>query len=408
MAAIKVPLLLISDSISAGTGLSRITKDIAVRVHEHLSDVYRVATFGYGGPGTSKCPFQQYAVEGMDNWILPTLPQVWDDFAGKEEGIIMFVWDLSRLFWFSQPERCDELRKFPGLHHWLVNKPKIKKWLYCPLDASGPNDKLTFPLVKTLLGFDRLLAYGKFGEGVIRRSIGDEEADQRGLTHLPHGIDFNVFFPMNPTSSRKLFLKKTGAVKLLGETQPIQGNEILIGCVATNQGRKDWALACETIAILAKTKAVRFWIHTDKLEHSWSIPALLLDYGIIDQTVVSLGFLSDGDMAIAYSACDATIGPGLGEGFGYPIFESLYCGTPCIHGNYGGAPEWMHMDGMLPEPIAYRYEGMLYSSKRPVYSSQDFADKILAVIGNGTGSSTELDWEELWPHWETWFLDGIK
>ncbi len=399
-----IPLLIISDAVSAGTGLARITRDVATRVHEHMKDSFRVATFGYAGPGTSKCTFPQFVIEGMENWVLPTLPQVWDDFAGKDRGIIMFIWDLSRLTWFAQPQQFSELLdKFPATKKWLLSNQNFEKWVYAPLDASGPNDRLTFPIMQTLLGFDRILAYGHFGEDVIRRTIGDEAATVRGLTHLPHGIDSDMFFPLNQSTCRKVFLKTTGAVSLIGETKPLQGNELLIGCVATNQNRKDWALAIEAVSILAQTKAIRFWVHTNSLENHWSIAALLIDFGIIDKTVVSIGHLPDESMAKAYSACDVTIAPGLGEGFGYPIFESLFCGAPCVHGNYGGAPEWMNNEELLSNPIAYRYDG-LYACKRPVFSPQNFAEKMTQLIGKRTNHPGEIDWVDLWPRWKNWFL----
>ena len=65
MAAIIKPLLIVSDGVSSGTGLARITKDIATRVHHNLSDQYRVATAGNSGSGTRECEFVQYYLEGV-------------------------------------------------------------------------------------------------------------------------------------------------------------------------------------------------------------------------------------------------------------------------------------------------------------------------------------------------------
>ena len=93
----KKPILFISDSPSSSTGLGRICRDIATRVHEHLSDVYRVGVLGYGGPGSRKFGFTNYVIEGMENWVIPTLPEVCDDFFGKEKGIVFPIWDPLRL-----------------------------------------------------------------------------------------------------------------------------------------------------------------------------------------------------------------------------------------------------------------------------------------------------------------------
>ena len=71
--------------------------ELAGRIHTHLSDVFRVGVLGYGGPGSRKFGFQQYVIEGMSDWVIPTLPEVWEDFPGEERGIIFSIWDASRL-----------------------------------------------------------------------------------------------------------------------------------------------------------------------------------------------------------------------------------------------------------------------------------------------------------------------
>ena len=173
------PLLIVSDSPSASSGLARIARDLSTRIHKNMSDVYRVACAGYGSPGSCKFGFPIYNLEGMSDWVLPSLPEICDDFFGKERGIVLYIWDVSRTSWISQPVMFQELTaKFPHLQQRLRNrKDRFDLWGYFPIDASGPLDRLTFPLMQTLLGFDRILAYGAFGEGVIRRTIGDDAAD---------------------------------------------------------------------------------------------------------------------------------------------------------------------------------------------------------------------------------------
>ena len=97
----KRPILFLSDAVSGSSGLSRIARDLSTRVHEHLGDLYRVASFGYGSPGSSKIPFQQFVIEGMSEWVMPTLPDVCADFFGKEKGIICTVFDAHRLTWLA-------------------------------------------------------------------------------------------------------------------------------------------------------------------------------------------------------------------------------------------------------------------------------------------------------------------
>ena len=400
------PLLIIGDAPTAGTGLGRILFDVSSRVATNLGDVYRIATVGYGGLFTRNLSCHHYTAEGLDGWIIPTLPEMWDDWAGNEKGAVMFISDPARLGWFSRPDMSNELDRYPSLKQFLL-KPPFKRWIYAPVDASGPNDRLTFPLAQNLLGFDRILAYGKFGEGVIRRTLGDKESDKRGLTSLPHGIDVNTFYPRNRQTSRSFFFNITGASTLRGEKGSIQPDETLIGIIGTNQSRKDFGMALEAISILSRQRKIRLWIHTDTLERvgCWSIPALLVDFGLADRTVISLGTLSDDNMAKAYSACDLTVGPGV-EGFGFPLAESLACGIPVVHGYYGGGANIVPIE-MLVAPVAYRYES-IWGCKRPVYDPEDWAERVNDLIGKRGVLDEKYAWVNNWKGWKNWFLEGEK
>ena len=269
----KRKLLLISDAISGSSGLARIARDVSTRIHSNLSDVYDLAVAGYGSPGSCKFGFHQYHLEGVQSdWVLPSLPEIVNDFAGNERCTLLFISDPSRLGWFADPERLggETLAKYPGLKQWLL-KANIARWIYAPVDASGPNDKLTLPLALTLMGFERILAYGQFGEGVIRRTIGDDNANQRHLTWLPHGLDRSEFYEMPRKLSRKLFLEYTGAQTLftmLGQkkTDPIADDEVLVGSWHESAKKKLPAWHRNYQAILVANHKLRLWIHTDNLE----------------------------------------------------------------------------------------------------------------------------------------------
>jgi len=373
-----------------------------MRTHDNLSSLFRVGVAGYGGAGSRNFSFPQYTV-ALDGWVCPNLPEIWEDFAGDETGIICAVWDPSRLGWFSRPELSEELAKHPELGKFLA-KPPFQRWIYAPVDASGPNSRLTFPLAQNLLGFDRVLAYGKFGEDVIRRTLGDQESENRGLAGIPHGINSDVFYPRIRKTSRAFFFSLTKAITLRGDSNPIENDEALIGCVCTNQSRKDLGLLMEAVAILSRRRKVRLWLHTDVLERSWSIPALLVDFGLLDHTVISLGHLPDSALAQAYSACDITIAPGA-EGFGYPIAESLACGTPVVTGNYAGGAELVPSD-MCVTPVGFRYES-LWACQRPVYQAESWALMAEEWIDKRSSLDSRYDWKNNWPIFEEWFRKGI-
>lgn len=392
----KTPLLLIGDSPSCTSGLGRICRDLAIHIAANLSDLYDVGCLGYGGPGDRHLPFPQYVIEGMHDWFIPTFQDVWMDFAGDREGVVMTIWDASRLLWFARPDN-PQWSPNHRMRAWL-QKPPFQRWGYFPIDAAGPNGKLSIMQGECMRGFDRILTYTSWAERITRNTIPDMP-----VKSIPHGVSTAVFHPRDRDTSRHVFANQLGF-----RGPDLSPDEYLIGIIATNQVRKDWALAIESMARLAKDHPIRIYTQIDQLQRHWDLAGLLLDYGLIPQTIVNCNQVTDEIMSYIYSACDLTLGIGP-EGFGYPIFESLACGTPCVAGSYGGQAEFLSKD-MLMEPIAYRYEG-LYNSRRPVHDSEKWAYRIAKMLRKGkTGESLlppRLDWLNLWPNeWEPWFRSG--
>lgn len=382
-----VPLLFMSDNPALSTGLGRITKDLAV--HASSLPEFRVGSLGRGGHSSTQLPFAQYSFSEDEQWGENLIESAWSDFAGSDPGIIMTVWDPSRLNWFANPMMGDRLEQF-------LKSGRFIRWGYIPVDSYGIGNKLTTQVKDTLLGYDRLLAYTLFGKQIIENTIGRE------VDWIPHGYDHEVFQPRGRAAGR--------AILGVNET------DTLIGCVMSNQGRKDWATAFGAIAQLRNSNpALKFWAHTDVIERYWNLMALAFDFGIQNSIVVTqTGMFNSEQLSYLYSACDITMLPSLGEGFGYPIVESLACGVPVVHGNYGGGAELLPDRNWLVEPVTERLDG-LWNCVRPVWNPKDWAEKIQEVLGEFVDSTTcmgaveHLQWRTLWPScWHKFFLEGIN
>lgn len=396
-----IPLLFLSDGVTAQTGLARITCDLATRVHKFMPDVFRVGCLGYGGSYSRSIPFPQYQID-MKDWVVFNLPEVWHDFAGDERGIVFTIWDASRMLWFARPENCE----YPMLQKFL-KEPPFEKWGYFPVDAKGPNDRLTGVLGHIINGYDRAITYSQWAETTIRHTITPKEASDLELTQLPHGIDTSVFYPRNRILARHQFGERINARSKTGKFLSIPDDCWFIGIVGTNQTRKDFGLGVAAVSRVAQRRNVILWIHTDALERHWSLPALISDFGLLNKCVITTIPMTDEQMAWCLSACDVTLGIGAGEGFGLPIFESLACGTPCIHGDYGGAAEHLPKEyKMTPEML--RLEGA-YNCYRPVFNPYDWAERIMETPKTGAESLLPdyLSWGALWPRWKKWFADGV-
>src|SRR5215471_8461306 len=335
----QIPLLFLSDSPSEPTGLGRITKDLAVLCSSLPQFRIGVMGRGAGWLASRQLPFAQYVFDMTHQWGEEHIEQVWDDFAGSREGIVMTIWDLSRLHWFSRPRMNGRLQEF-------LESKKFRKWAYVPVDSYGVGGKLTGLSADTLLGFDRVLAYGMFGKDVLEYTL------QREVDWIPHGY------------SAKLFSKREKAPgrAMLG----VKEDEQLIGCVMTNQSRKDWGTCFSTWARVKKPGR-KFWAHVDTAERYWNLNALAMDFGLNNGEIIltANGDRSSEMMSYLYSACDMTMLPSLGEGFGYPIVESLACGVPVIHTHYGGESELIPEENWLVGAEVQRLDG-LWNCVRPV------------------------------------------
>lgn len=82
------------------------------------------------------------------------------------------------------------------------------------------------------------------------------------------------------------------------------------------------------------------------------------------QRVMFLGYVEQGDLPALYTAAEATVYPSLYEGFGYPVVESMACGTPVITSDNSSLTEiargasLLLRDPLDPREIAQAFEKM--------------------------------------------------
>lgn len=295
----QTPLLILGDGPQQGTGLARIVRDIATRAA--AMPEFRVGTFGRLGHYSRHLPYYQYnfhpSVESQ--WGELELEAAWQDFAGQERGVVLTVWDATRLTWLGMPQMLPD----GPLRQWLLQRP-FKLWGYFPVDSTAPDGTIGALGRATVAGFDRVMAYSQFGAQAL--NTGD---------WCPHGLDMGVWKPRGRAAGREMLRAKSGGRLTLCD------DDVLVGVVATNQPRKDWGLVAATCALLKQHYGRRFraWWHVDTLErsHSWNMLALLRDFGLGDSVMLVVDEWRDAEMARAYSACNVTLAPGM-EGFGYP------------------------------------------------------------------------------------------
>jgi len=392
----QTPLLILSDSPMGSSGLGRITRELAVRIHANLPE-FRVGVIGYGGSISRHLGFPQYPMVVQDYMPL-NLPDVWKDFAGDEKGAVLAIWNPSWIPWLADHERCtdERLRKF------LRTKP-FSRWAYLPIDSDTLPGRLPDNLTRSIYQFDRIATYTEWAKGLIENSR-PKDVVPKEIAALPHGLDTKIFYPRDRKVARDTFVNRVAGL----DQNPIADGIVLIGVVATNTPRKDWSLAFEVCAELVRRGVnVGLWVHADAMRKNWDIAALAKEFGVADRTIASNRVLQDDDLAWAYAACDVTLGIGSGEGWGLPLAESLAMGIPVIHGNYAGGAEFVP-EGMKVEPYAFRGDGF-FAARRPVFRASDWADTVqvwLAPHGDVVLPSY-IEWPNAWDSWAKWLRAGL-
>ena len=398
----KVPFLVVSDAPNCPTGLGRIARDLTSRLHEARDllgiDVHQLGVNYDGSPW----PWRVYPLYDVENWGERDIARTLGWVSGGKKAIIFTVWDPSRCYPITQQRN----RKEPGKS---AIHPATEFWGYFAVDGNDPNGGFGGPAGAALKSYERILGYGKWGAGVLKATTLAQGMDAH-VEYLPHGIETDAFSPFQESEYIDCLPASLYALR----------GKVMVGCVASNQARKDWGLFFQTMSLLRREfPELQLWAHVDFHTKTWSIPGLADLFGFNNSSlVVTQEGMSDLELAGMYSMCSATFAPGLGEGFGYPIVESLACGTPVVHGAYGGGTELIPRGEWIFPPIAARLEGP-YSLIRPVYEPSGALEATLAAVafkqregetGRAycAGSVAHLDWKQLWPRWLGWFRRGVE
>jgi glycosyltransferase involved in cell wall biosynthesis len=411
----RIPFILFGDGPRLHSGLGRIARDLATQLVARQEDLgIRLVQVGVDYPsGWHFLPWELYGFQPTERDMGRSAMQVVLHELQQEEverPIVLLMTDPSRCFDLTRASLDPE----QGADRQVtVRETRLQAewWGYFPIDGHNPSERVGGPAAEAVKACTRVLGYGRYGAGVLKRTL-----DAERVAYLPHGLDLRVWHPA--------YTLEQAHPDFAAWAQGA-GSALRIGCVATNQPRKDFGLLFAAVADLKQRGyPVRLWLHTDLEVKAWSVVELARSFAFTYEelavTALPVGVppLPDEQLAAQYAWSDVTCAPGLGEGFGYPIVESLACGTPCVHGRYAGGVELIPDPRWLVEPVAWRLESG-YVIQRPVFKPADMAAALeLAATYKRTqtkacqaycaGSVAHLDWRYLWGRWESWIRKGLE
>lgn len=258
-----------------------------------------------------------------------------------------------------ETEKPDAILHFTDPRYWI--------WLYqieheirqkIPMMFYTIWDDLPYPMYNKNFyrSDDGLFCISKQTYNIVKNVLGPEEAKDKVITYLPHGIDTNKFHPI--TSDDKDGTELLEKIK----KETLQGLDIdfMVFYNARNLRRKmtsDVLLAYNHFLQQlpeAERERCRLVMHTQPVdENGTDLPAVIRDV-TPDIKVIFSNQKVDADILNAlYNLADVTINLASNEGFGLGTAESLLAGTPIVINVTGGLQDqcgFMTSDGEHLDP----------------------------------------------------------
>jgi len=106
------------------------------------------------------------------------------------------------------------------------------------------------------------------------------------------------------------------------------------------------------------------------------------------ERVMFAGFVDDEDVPALYSGATITAYPSLYEGFGFPILESMACGTPVVTSNVSSMPEVAGNAALLVDPYDVN---ALSNSLRELLTKPVLRERLITL---GYAQAEKFTWQQ--------------
>lgn len=295
-------ILYMSDSPTVSTGYGRVSKELAVALHNAGHKV-TVIGWGYNGEGHN-FPFdiipcnthaENFGEDKVANYIREEQPDILFTLGDPwMTEYVPYMEERKAVVWLSYFP-IDGYPIPPDWHSWIRN-----------IDVPVTFSKFSFNLVKEILG--------------------------KNPVFIPHGVDTDNFKPLN----QKDELKR----QIIGDD-----SKFVVGCVARNQPRKNIPALIKGFSQFAKNKDdVALYLHMQMRDVGWNIDELVKRFNLEGKAFQTNGFnamrgVSDEDLNRIYNMFDIMTLPTMAEGFGLPILESQSAGTPVLVTDFSACTE---------------------------------------------------------------------
>jgi glycosyltransferase involved in cell wall biosynthesis len=332
-------ILILSDDIRTTSGIATMTREIVLGTCHHFNWVNLGATIKHPDEGKR---IDLSADSNKFNGITDASVFL---YPSSGYGTIERVREILKI------EKPDAIMLFtdPRYWEWLwVHEREIRSQV--PILYLNIWDSLPYPLYNK--GYynscDLLMAISKQTEN-INRSVLGEDAKDKVIGYVPHGINENVFFPIDNNHEKwnelqqfkkQLFNGKEYEFTLMFNSRNIRRKSFPDTLLA-------WKLFVDGLPEDKKDK-VAFIAHTQPVdENGTDLNAVIeMIWGTTPPNVFITGlnrFVPE-QMNLLYNCSDAGILISSNEGWGLSLTEAMMCGKPIIANATGGMQDQMRFE----------------------------------------------------------------
>jgi glycosyltransferase involved in cell wall biosynthesis len=332
-------ILILSDDIRTTSGIATMTREIVLGTCHHFNWVNLGATIKHPDEGKR---IDLSADSNKFNGITDASVFL---YPSSGYGTIERVREILKI------EKPDAIMLFtdPRYWEWLwVHEREIRSQV--PILYLNIWDSLPYPLYNK--GYynscDLLMAISKQTEN-INRSVLGEDAKDKVIGYVPHGINKDIFFPINENHEKwdelqqfkkQLFNGKEYEFTLMFNSRNIRRKSFPDTLLA-------WKLFVDSLPENKKDK-VAFIAHTQPVdENGTDLNAVIeMIWGTRPPNVFITGlnrFVPE-QMNLLYNCSDAGILISSNEGWGLSLTEAMMCGKPIIANVTGGMQDQMRFE----------------------------------------------------------------
>lgn len=373
------------------TGFERVAR--AVGTHLQATGKYEVVhrALGYGGPEQElRVPPYPYELKSADQmsedpmgvtnmpiWIKEDRPDV--------VLMIQDLWNITNYMGYVP-------RELPTVGYFPVDTPNIK-WSYA-IGAASLTEAVTytdFGAQETALGTRDLVdvvltSYENQGADMSQKAAWmtlpnnqmelhvrvDRMAarqNKNGFSTIPHGIDHDMFYPLDKAECRRMWNFPADAFIVLN--------------VNTNQFRKRQDIAIRAFAqMAAAVPNALLVLHCmgGKDRAGWDLAQLARMYGVQDKVICThwaYPELTDEQLLMLYNTADVHINTGGGEGWGLTSVEAGLCGVPQFVPDWSATREIWKDHGVLLPVSDYRFEPRYINTAHAMVDVHGMADLLV-------------------------------